>query len=71
MSRFIVIIVSCLLLFSCASKPVKKSENPGDLYVEGVNLMKAKKYDKAIEKFSEVRSSLAMFISIKKNTALL
>jgi len=57
MSRFIVIIVSCLLLFSCASKPVKKSENPGDLYVEGVNLMKAKKYDKAIEKFSDVREN--------------
>jgi outer membrane protein assembly factor BamD len=49
--------VSCLLLFSCASKPVKKSENPGDLYVEGVNLMKAKKYDKAIEKFSDVREN--------------
>lgn len=57
MSRLIVIIVSCLLLFSCASKPVKKSENPGDLYVEGVNMMKAKKYDKAIEKFSEVREN--------------
>ena len=57
MSRIIVIIVSCLLLFSCASKPVKKSENPGDLYVEGVNMMKAKKYDKAIEKFVEVREN--------------
>jgi outer membrane protein assembly factor BamD len=52
-----VIIISCLLLFSCASKPVKKSENPGDLYVEGVNMMKAKKYDKAIEKFVEVREN--------------
>jgi outer membrane protein assembly factor BamD len=57
MSRFIVIIVSCLLLFSCASKPVKKSENPGDLYVQGVNMMKAKKYSEAIEKFSEVREN--------------
>jgi outer membrane protein assembly factor BamD len=57
MSRLIVIIVSCLLIFSCASKPVKKSENPGDLYVEGVNLMKAKKYDKAISKFTEVREN--------------
>lgn len=57
MSRFLIIILSCLLLFSCASKPVKKSENPGDLYVEGVNFMKAKKYDKAIEKFSEVREN--------------
>jgi outer membrane protein assembly factor BamD len=57
MSRLIVILVSCLLIFSCASKPVKKSENPGDLYVEGVNLMKAKKYDKAISKFTEVREN--------------
>ncbi len=57
MWRLIVIIVSCLLIFFCASKPVKKSENPGDLYVEGVNLMKAKKYDKAIDKFSEVREN--------------
>ncbi len=57
MWRLIVIIVSCLLIFSCASKPIKKSENPGDLYVEGVNLMKAKKYDKAIDKFSEVREN--------------
>jgi outer membrane protein assembly factor BamD len=57
MSRLIVIIVSCMLIFSCATKPVKKSENPGDLYVEGVNLMKVKKYDKAIDKFSEVREN--------------
>lgn len=57
MWRITVIIISCLLLFSCASKPVKKSENPGDLYVDGVNMMKAKKYDKAIEKFSEVREN--------------
>jgi len=57
MSRIIIIIVSCLLIFSCASKPVKKSQNPGDLYVEGVNLLKAKKYDKAIDKFSEVREN--------------
>lgn len=57
MSRLIAIIASCLILFSCTSKPVKKSENPGSLYVEGVNLMKAKKYDKAINKFSDVRDN--------------
>ncbi|MFZ2799999.1 MAG: outer membrane protein assembly factor BamD, partial [Syntrophorhabdus sp.] len=57
MSRLIAIIASCLVLFSCTSKPVKKSENPGSLYVEGVNLMKAKKYDKAINKFSDVRDN--------------
>ncbi len=56
MKRFIIIFISCLLLFSC-SKATKKTENPGDLYVEGVNLMKQKKYDKAIEKFSEIREN--------------
>ncbi|OPY64163.1 MAG: Outer membrane protein assembly factor BamD precursor [Syntrophorhabdus sp. PtaU1.Bin002] len=55
MPRLITIILLCLLLVSCASSQPKKTENPGDLYVEGVNLMKAKKYDKAIKKFSEVK----------------
>jgi len=31
--------------------------NPGELYVEGVNLMKNKKYDQAIKKFSEIREN--------------
>jgi len=53
----IVLVISCLLLVACASKPPKKTENPGDLYVEGVNFMKAKKYDKAVEKFSQIRDN--------------
>jgi len=51
---FLIIILS--FLSSCASQP-KKVEKPADLYVEGVNLMKAKKYDKAIQKFSQVREN--------------
>jgi outer membrane protein assembly factor BamD len=44
-------------VFSCASKAPKKSENPGDIYVEGVNYLKMKKYDKAIEDFSYIREN--------------
>jgi outer membrane protein assembly factor BamD len=44
-------------MFSCASKTPKKSENPGDIYVEGVNYLKEKKYDKAIEDFSYIREN--------------
>jgi len=51
---FLIFLVSIFL--SCASPP-KKVEKPADLYVEGVNLMKAKKYDKAIEKFSLIREN--------------
>jgi outer membrane protein assembly factor BamD len=57
MKRFIILFISCLLLASCASKPPKKAGNPGDLYVDGVNLMKKKKYDDAIKKFSEIREN--------------
>ncbi|MCX7965766.1 MAG: lipopolysaccharide transport periplasmic protein LptA [Syntrophorhabdaceae bacterium] len=52
-----ILFVICLTFFaSCASAP-KKVEKPADLYVEGVNLMKAKKYDKAIQKFSQIREN--------------
>jgi len=57
MKRFIILFISCLLLASCASKAPKKVGNPGDLYVDGVNLMKNKKYDDAIKKFSEIREN--------------
>ncbi|HOP85527.1 MAG TPA: lipopolysaccharide transport periplasmic protein LptA [Syntrophorhabdaceae bacterium] len=51
---FLVLLVS---IFSSCASPPKKVEKPADLYVEGVNLMKAKKYDKAIEKFSLIREN--------------
>ena len=57
MQRLIVLLVSFLLLVSCGAKTAKKPGNPGDLYVEGVNLMQQKKYDKAIEKFSAIREN--------------
>ncbi len=44
-------------MFSCASKTPKRSDNPGDIYVEGVNYMKTKKYDKAIENFTYIREN--------------
>lgn len=74
MVRILAIITACLLLFACASKPVKKSENPGDLYVEGVNLMKAKKYGKATEKFTEIRENfpfdpMALIATVKLGDA--
>ena len=57
MHKFIILLITCLLVFSCASKTPKKSENPGDIYVEGVNYLKMKKYDKAIEDFSYIREN--------------
>lgn len=54
--HFAFFIFCVFLLSSCASAP-KKVEKPADLYVEGVNLMKAKKYDKAIVKFSLIREN--------------
>ena len=57
MQKIIVLVIACLLLVSCGSKAVKKTGNPGDLYVEGVNLMNQKKYDKAIENFSAIREN--------------
>jgi outer membrane protein assembly factor BamD len=57
MHKLIILLITCLLIFSCASKTTKKSENPGDIYVEGVNYLKMKKYDKAIEDFSYIREN--------------
>jgi lipopolysaccharide transport protein LptA len=57
MQKLIILLISCLLLVSCGSKTVKKTGNPGDLYVEGVNFMNQKKYDKAIENFSAIRDN--------------
>jgi outer membrane protein assembly factor BamD len=46
----------CMLLFACASGP-KRIDSAGNLYVDGVNLLQAKKYSKAIEKFSALREN--------------
>jgi outer membrane protein assembly factor BamD len=47
-----------LLILSCSGKSTtKKVDNPGVIYVEGVELMKKKKWDQAIAKFSQVREN--------------
>lgn len=47
-----------LLILSCSGKSTtKKVDNPGVIYVEGVELMKKKKWDEAIAKFSQVREN--------------
>jgi outer membrane protein assembly factor BamD len=56
MRKFVLLLMVIFLLASCSSKPpVKKIENPVDLYVSGVDLMKKKKYDDAIKKFTAIR----------------
>jgi len=55
MRKFALLLIACFMLVSCSSKAPKKTENPVDLYVAGVNLMNTKKYDKAIEKFNAIR----------------
>ncbi|HME43357.1 MAG TPA: lipopolysaccharide transport periplasmic protein LptA [Syntrophorhabdales bacterium] len=48
-----------LLMLSCSGKKdvAKKADNPGMIYVEGVELMKKKKWDQAISKFSQIREN--------------
>ena len=70
MRKLIIIIAVCMLLFSCASKGPKRIDSAGNLYVDGVNLLQAKKYSKAIEKFSTLRENhpfdpLAIVASVK------
>ncbi len=55
MRKFILYLIVVLLLVSCSSKAPKKTENPVDLYVAGVELMKKKKYDDSIKKFNAIR----------------
>ena len=74
MKKLLIILISCLLLASCTSKPSVKKQGPGELYVDGVNLMKQKKYDKAIVKFGEVTENypfdpLALVAQVKLGDA--
>ncbi|HEY3278138.1 MAG TPA: lipopolysaccharide transport periplasmic protein LptA [Syntrophorhabdaceae bacterium] len=73
MKKVLVVLIACLILASCASEPVKK-QGPGDLYVDGVNLMKEKKFDKAIMKFSQITENypfdpLALVAAVKLGDA--
>lgn len=57
MRKLFIIVAVCFLLFSCSSKQPKRVDNPGNLYVDGVNLLQAKKYSKAIDKFTTLREN--------------
>jgi outer membrane protein assembly factor BamD len=47
----------CLLFSACASNEPKRIDSAGNLYVDGVNLLQAKKYSKAIDKFNTLREN--------------
>jgi outer membrane protein assembly factor BamD len=54
----IILAVLAILLASCGGKAVtKKVDDPGVLYVQGVDQMKKKKYDSAIASFAKVREN--------------
>ena len=57
MRKVIITVLIGFALFACASKGPKKVDSAGNLYVDGVNLMQAKKYDQAIQKFSAIREN--------------
>ena len=68
-----VVLIACFFLASCSGTSVKK-QGPGELYVDGVNLMKEQKYDKAIHKFAEVTENypfdpLALVAAVKLGDA--
>jgi outer membrane protein assembly factor BamD len=70
MRKLVLFLMICFVIVSCSSKPPKKTENPVDLYVAGVDLMKKKKYDESIKKFSAIREQypfdpMALVASVK------
>jgi outer membrane protein assembly factor BamD len=76
MKKTIVLLIIFLLFFvSCGGKKVvKKVEDPGVLYVEGVNQMKNKKYSDAISSFARVRENypfdpIAVVAQVKQGDA--
>ncbi len=70
MRKLTVIVIMLLLLASCSSNEPKRIDSAGNLYVDGVNFLKAKKYTRAIEKFNILREnhpfdSLAIVAAVK------
>ena len=70
MQKLLVALAACVLLISCASQGPKRIDSAGDLYIDGVNYLQAKKYSKAIEKFNILREnrpfdSLAIVAAVK------
>ena len=75
MRKSLLVLAVILLFFgSCTKKVVKPVENPGDLYVQGVDQMKKKKYDNAIADFAKIRESfpfdpIAIVAQVKQGDA--
>ncbi len=74
--RLLFLTIVCFVIVSCGGKTaeLKKVDNPGNLYVEGVAFMKKKQYDKAIASFSKVRENfpfdpIALVAQIKQADA--
>lgn len=66
--------VLSLLFISCAKKETRKVDAAGNLYVQGVEFMKQKKYDKAIQNFNKIRENypfdpLALVADVKLGDA--
>jgi len=55
----LIIAILCFAVAGCGGKKsqVKKIDNPGNLYVEGIAFMKKKQYDKAATNFSRIREN--------------
>src|SRR5208283_5707841 len=71
----LVLVIIALFFASCAKKAaVKSPDNPGDLYVRGVDLMKKKKYDQAVADFAKIRENfpfdpIAIVAQVKQGDA--
>ncbi|MCS7280959.1 MAG: outer membrane protein assembly factor BamD [Desulfobacterota bacterium] len=57
MKKLVFILMFAFFFSYCAGKQTKPTRLANDLYVEGVNLMKQKKYDRAIRNFSQIREN--------------
>ncbi len=75
MRKAIILLALLFLVVSCSSKAVdKKVDNPANLYVQSVELMKKKKYDEAIKNFSAIRENfpfdpMAVVAQVKQGDA--
>jgi outer membrane protein assembly factor BamD len=74
--RLLLCAILCFAVVSCSHKKVevKRVDSPGNLYVEGIEFMKKKQYDKAITSFSKVRENfpfdpIALVAQIKQADA--
>ena len=74
--RLLILAIILFAFVSCSARKaeVKKVDNPGNLYVEGVAFMKKKQYDKAVASFSKVRENfpfdpIALVAQIKQADA--